>query len=284
MEPRLSGARLRWVDLGAGAGVIAVRLPASLAAPHRLRFKNSGRFYSSNSRGKYEMDTHELRIAFTASEQLPVRPRWMHEAAMAGAHGENMPFRINADPYAVISVIPLGFFRELRDLAITPELALPPVKPSGAMSWMLTLEGVLMHTPVGEQGSVRSCALTHRSGRADAAWTIDGEREVRQGEIRRLIWPAGFEPGVIDRARSTAAKLGPFGVEAPWVVFVSVAGIAGHELVLGNYETSEPAWRAAATLPELVVDQIDAETLAPIFRSFWRLFGQERPANWSASA
>ena len=283
VEPRLSGARLRWIDLGNGTGVLAIRLPASLAAPHRIRFKNSGRFYSRNSRGKYEMDTHELRLAFTASEQLPVRLRGLHEAATAGARGENMPFRMNANPHVVISVMPLGFFRELRDLAITPELALAPVEPGGAMISLLTLEGALIHTPIGDQSSVRSYALTHGSGRIDAAWTIGGERHIGQGEPHRLVWPAKFESGVIDMACSAATKLGTFGVEAPWVVFISVAGIARYKLMLGNHETSEPAWRTAAKLPDLVLDRISAETLVPVFRSFWRLFGQERPANWSAS-
>lgn len=39
-----------------------------------------------------------------------------------------------------------------------------------------------MHTPIGAQRSVRSYALTHRAGRVDAAWTIGGERELRQGK------------------------------------------------------------------------------------------------------
>lgn len=82
-------------------------------------------------------------------------------------------------------------------------------------------------------------------------------------------------------AGSTAAKLRPFGVEGPWAVLVSVAGVAGYELVLGGAETSDPAWQPTATLREIVVDQLTPDTLLPIFAAFWRVFGHERPGNWS---
>lgn len=82
------------------------------------------------------MDTHELRLAFTASQPAASRAlREMHRTAIAGAQGEAMPFQVNEEPYAVISVIPLGFFREGRDLPITPGSALAPVKPAGPISW-----------------------------------------------------------------------------------------------------------------------------------------------------
>lgn len=284
IEPRIA-ARVQWVPISSGAGAIVIRMPASLAAPHRVKFKNSGRFYTRNSRGKYEMDTHELRHAFTAAEEMPARIRALHDDAVAGAYGSNMPFRVEPDPMAVVSVIPLGFFRELRDLDVTRDNALVPVCTSGSLNWMHTLEGILFHTPLNENPNpsggmdlVRSYARTHRRGRVDAAWTIGGKRDLGQGPTR-LVWPHYFEAGVMDVTRSTSAKFGVLGVDGPWAVFVNVAGIKDFELALGNHDVSRPAWRDSAALPEIIVDQISAESLMPIFKAFWLLFGVQRPSD-----
>lgn len=277
IEPRISGLKMRWIKLTNNSkGVIVIRAPTSMAAPHRIRYRNWGRFYTRNSRGKYEMDTQELRLAFTASEQLPIRIRALHDEAVAAAQGTNMPFAVNAEPTAIVSVVPLGFFRELQDLDITPENALMHVNATSATDWMHTLEGVLLYAPITADNTVRSYALTHRRGRVDAAWTIGGEREFGQRVTRRLVWPRNFESGLLDVTRSTVAKLQPFGIEGPWVVLSTITGIEGFELVLGDHEVSKPAWRHAAALPEIVADRLDGVSLAPILKSFWLLFGQVR--------
>ncbi|WP_024927423.1 MULTISPECIES: AlbA family DNA-binding domain-containing protein [unclassified Mesorhizobium] len=284
VEPRLTGLRMRWISLASGLRVLIVRVPASLSAPHRVVFKNSGRFFSRNSGGKYEMDTHELRHAFTISEQLPTRLRAFHVEAVAAAQGVNMPFRLNPEPMAVASVVPLSILRERQNLDITPETALAPVKPSGTLEWMFTLDGLLLHTPLNENtkpetnfNAVRSYALTHWQGRTDVAWTLGGERQIDRGAPRLLVWPHRFEAGLIDVVVSTMAKLRSFAIEGPWVVFVSISGIEEAELVLGDRDTSEPAWREGATLPEVVADHLDESALLPIFKAFWLLFGVPRP-------
>jgi predicted HTH transcriptional regulator len=50
IEPRLS-VRVHWILLSNGRGALVIRVPGSLAAPHRVIFKNSGRFFNRNSRG-----------------------------------------------------------------------------------------------------------------------------------------------------------------------------------------------------------------------------------------
>jgi len=52
------------------------------------------------------MDAQELRIAFTQSEQLPQRIRQLHADAVAAAGGRDMPFALDDEPAAVVSIIP----------------------------------------------------------------------------------------------------------------------------------------------------------------------------------
>ena len=277
VEPRIHGVRSRWLALTPSLGFLIMRIPASMAAPHRVRFKNSGRFFSRNSRGKYEMDTHELRQAFTASEQLPAKFRTLHAAAVSAAKGNDMPFALVPEPAAIVSILPLGLFRESRDLDLTSERALAPCSATGAPNYMYTLEGMLLHAPISATNTVASYALTHREGRADAAWTIGRTMDVDDGRPRKLVWHKRFQTGLLETLRDSCRKLGSFGIEGPWVILVSVTGIADHRLILPYDNFSAPAWRDAATLPDAIIELPSEASLKPLLDGFWRLFGEPRP-------
>ena len=227
VAPRLVGVRTHWIPL-AESGVIFMRVPASINAPHRIIFKNSGRFWSRNSRGNYEMDVHELRHAFTQSEQLPQRFRQLHVDAIAAAQGVDMPFAVEQSPTAVISVAPLALFREAQSIHITRNEAVAPVRATGYSAIDL-IEGVLLHAAIdAKTGTVSSYALTHRTGRTDAAWVIGGIRTRDNGEEIRVVWPGIFERGLCEMATSTQSRLHPFGIEGPWVILITVFGVKGY--------------------------------------------------------
>lgn len=279
IEPRMPGVRLRWIDCGDGRGVMLIRVPASSIAPHRVIFARSNRFYGRKSNGKYEMDTQELRDAFTASEALPARLRALHVEAVDRAVRGELPVGLGDDPKAILSLIPVTLFREARDLEITPENALAAHKPSGHLEAIRMIDGVLLHTNPGESGAVRSYAITYRQGRVEMVWTIGRIVNELRKEETPLIWPKRFEDGVLDAAISGAAKLAPFGVEGPWLVMVTVTGIKDYLLVLNQHYASQPAWLREATLPPLMIEQMSRAALLPIMRSFWLAFGEERPAD-----
>lgn len=277
VTPRMIGVRMRWVPLANGSGVLVIRIPAGLAAPHRVTFQNNNRFYTRNNAGKYEMDVHDLRHAFTESDGLPRRFRQLHAEAIERANGIETPISISEKPTAVVSVMPLGLFREEREIPITRDHALAPIEPDGISSLEM-IEGVMLHTPADpETGSVRSFAITYRNGRTDVAWTIGDRRQLQDGREYDLVWPGSFERGLLDAAHSPLARLAQFGIEGPWVVLVSVFRTAGHIMLLGDGYPTNPAYKDQALLGELRVERVDEEALLPIAKNFWLLFGQLRP-------
>ena len=173
----------------------------------------------------------------------------------------------------------MTYFRESRDLDITPENALAPIKPSGYMDSVEMIEGVLLHTNPSESGAVRSYAITHRQGRIDVVWTIGRVvHELRKDEAP-IVWPKRFEDGVLEAAISGVARLQPFGIEGPWTVHASLTGIRNYHLVVNNEYWSDPAWRDRVTLPSLRVEMMNRAALIPLLRSFWLAFGIRRPEN-----
>ena len=79
LAPRLSGFRLRAVPVEGGVVVLA-RIERSLAGPHQVTFQGSGRFYSRNSAGKYQMDVGEIGRAFRGLAELPRTLRQLHQS------------------------------------------------------------------------------------------------------------------------------------------------------------------------------------------------------------
>jgi hypothetical protein len=282
VEPRLIGVRTKWVRLDNGRGVLVLRIPGSLSAPHRVTFRNGARFYGRNSRGKYELDVHDLRHAFTESAQLPQQFRQLHAEAIAASQGVDMPFAIDQAPTAVISVAPLGLFREERRIAVTRENAVVPVRVGG-FTTLDTIEGVLMHAPVGEDGRVGSYALTYRTGRTDSAFVIGGVRQ-NNGEEWRTVWPTTFEQGLQRMTNATQMQLRQHGIEGPWVILTSIVGAKGFRMIVGDGYPTPVAFRNNVLLGQHIVERIDNETLMPIAEAFWLLFGVHRPNNRALGA
>lgn len=271
VDPRLNGVRMEWIPLDAPRGAIIIRIPASFAAPHRVSYRGSSRFYSRNSRGKYPMDTHELRIAFAESERLPRKIREVHDVAVAMARGKDMPTSV-LEPAAVVSTIPVGFFREVRDLALTAQNVQFPIGSSGGpIDLIPTLEGLFVSTPITTETGVRSFSLTHWTGRIDTAWEIGG---VHLDGSRR-VYHERFERNLVEAASSAVRCLQNHGIEGPWVIQTTIVGARGFQFQ--NRHAPHPCWRDIGPLGDLRVDQANEQTLMPHLKAFWLLFGLQRP-------
>jgi hypothetical protein len=280
LDPRISGLGFHWLTNAKGSGFLVIRVPASFAAPHRVTHGGSSRFYGRGSNGKYPMDTYDLRLAFTASEGLPSRLRALHEAARASASGVEFPFKVTeSGPYVVISVMPLALFREKISLPVDQSSAVPPARRGGGWNFLRNLDGMLCYVAQYADGTVRSYSMLHSSGRLDAAWQV-GERDLLNGvKNARLIWADYFEKGLVELALAARSRLAVVGVEGPWAVFVTIENTKGYSLELRNYDRSRPSWLSSAKLPELIVDQISADSLRPLADQFWLAFGVERPGS-----
>ena len=285
VEPRIAGLRSHWVKLPSGRVILILRIPVSAAAPHRVILGGHNRFYARNSCGKHQMDTHDLRLAFTAGDALPEKLRRLHDLAVeAAATGRNLPFPIHKFPTAVVSIIPFSFLREASDFEVTPETAVAPVRATDGLHAIHMIEGVLLHSPLNagspensNGNSVRTYALTHRRGRVDVAWTI-GRDQVFAGDMSALaVWPKRFEDGLDDAVRSSGLRLRDLGIEGPYLIQATVIGIEGSHLILDTHQSSEGTWRDHARLGEILAEDLRTVALDPLTSAFWLAFGLPRP-------
>ena len=61
------------------------------------------------------------------------------------------------------------------------------------------------------------------------------------------------------------------------MVLTTIVGVNGYQMIVGDGYSSKPAWRDAAALGALVVDQVNETNLMPTLNAFWLLFGWQRP-------
>lgn len=282
VQPRIAGLRSRWIACGERGHVLLIRVPASTIAPHRVIYKGDNSFYGRKSNGKYPMDTAELRDAFTASEALPARLRALHLETFDALRRDQLPIGIGDNPHAILSLIPTTYFRELRDLPITPENALAPFEPAGYIDAVPMIEGLFLHNIPDKPRAMNSFALTHRQGRIDTGWTLGRLDDPIYG-TGKFIAPDTFENGALDGAISGALRLQPHGVDGPWLLLITLSGIKDYQLGEGGKIHSPPAWRGELTLPPLMIETMNRAALLPIMRSFWLAFGVDRPTHWRAA-
>jgi Putative DNA-binding domain len=117
LEPRLPRIDIRSVSVGPGREVIVVRIPHSLAGPHRVSFNS--KFYGRNSAGRYELDVSELRAAFTGFDTLGEKiHRFRVDRVIKIADGET-PVSLQAGPTMALHLIPLSAFTTRRFIDIS---------------------------------------------------------------------------------------------------------------------------------------------------------------------
>lgn len=269
IDPRLSAFQMRVVSGGAGKSVIIARISASLGAPHRVSYRGSSRFYARNSRGKYKMDTHELRQAFAASEIMPRRLRDLHERTLGAARGEDMPVKLVEGPSALVTIAPMSIVREQVDISVPREDALLPPRVGGGLDILVGFEGTVVLTSMDrERTAAGAFSINHRTGFISAGWFIGRERD---GE--KIVWPKYFVEMLPGFVASALARLGQYGLSGPWIVMASVRDLSGYQLILQDNYRSESAWQANAYLGDLMFERLETDTLTPLTDGFLRIFG-----------
>ena len=274
LDPRLA-VRSHWIDEpnANGFGLLVIRVPASLSAPHRVKFKNNGRFWARLSRAKQEMDVNQLRDAFTAAAGLPSRLRSLHDIWTADAKLSH-PMMLVGGADAHFSIIPITILREQLDLSFNLNNSVHPPFIGGGFDCRHTLDGWLNSNVPVDDGGVYSYALTHRTGYMDASFHIGA---IHNGVGK--IYINDFEATLQSLVKEATEKLTSFGVEGPWAIFLTISRANGYSLELGllSYSSRPLSYPRDLTFPDLLIDAYDDNCLMPLLRLIWFAFGQERP-------
>lgn len=267
VKPRIPGIEFSVITCRTNNYVIILRIPRSWVQPHMVVFKNSSKFYSRNSAGKYQLDVGELRSAFALSESITDRIRNFRRERLSAIISDETPTPLHAGAKLVLHIIPLGAF-ELNS----------------------SLDVSLLN-----QGFPRS--LGTQNGSFYDRLNFDGRLIYQNTGTFAFTYLQAFKNGIIESVRSEAGNfknisyffqerevilslqnnfeyLNKNGVSPPVLIFLSLLGIRGYELEHPSirYVLSQHIDRDTLLIPEILIEDFECDLPAlmkPAFDAIW---------------
>ena len=287
IAPRISGIRVQPVVLSDDRWAVIVRVPNSLNRPHMVVFKNWSRFYSRNSAGKYQLDVHELKSAFLASESIAERIRQLRIERIDAILQGNTPEPLSGRSYLCIHMIPISAF----DLSFSFDIVRVQERgeslwPIGQHSWgpRVNFDGLLSVAPVSTGGALGYVQL-FRNGIVEA---VDCDRlaplEPHRQRSDKYIPSIAYERDIIRAVDDYTKFYRKYEMPTPVLVGVSVLNVKGFNMGTGRIDdVGRRIDRDHLILPDLLAESLDfdaASFLRPCFDQIWNACGYERSLNY----
>ena len=285
VDPRIPGLGSHGVPLGIGGHAIVMRIPASWQAPHRIVFRNSGRFWGRSSKGKHELDVRELRAAFLLNEATGDRIRSFRADRINKVMAGETPVPVDAGAKYVLHIIPLGALTSGAGLDIRwldgNRHRLP--RPGMGSDSRVNFDGLVAYqiTYPPRPGSVSTpCYIqAFRSGILE--WVNAGWLAPRPGEdSAQLIYPT-FEESVLEEMTRLLQVLRDGGVVPPLVCCLTLVGVKGYGLWL-DPSRRWPPWagqkvdREILLIPDVLIEGYEADlsrVMKSAFDAVWNAVG-----------
>lgn len=286
---RIPGLRFAQVVLPEGRAVLVARIPRSWAGPHMVIFGGASRFYSRNSRGKYQMDLIELRRAFAARETARDYIREFRMNRVQTVLQRMTPIPIPDGPCTILHVVPLAAAAHEATIDVSDFVPgdVPLAGPSSSRidQGRHNFDGYVSHPQADDSGVTPSYAQLFRDG------SIEG---VSASLIRKddddLVRSVLVESVMIRATRRYLTLERELSIDPPFIVMITLVGIQGFRIEPNTeggrmlYPSNRlPLDRNVLPLPEIVFEESEPNVpsaLRPAFDTLWQTGGWPRSLNY----
>ena len=286
LQPRLSGVRIRALALANGNHALLIRAPRSFAAPHMVRHQGVTRFCGRNSSGKYDLDVHELRSAFLASDTLSERLKTFRIERINRLLSGNAPVPLAGDHLLVFHLLPVVGARadtRLTTPSLQRLLSEHTPRPIASSGWTpsLNFDGVLIATNWQDR-LYHSYVQILRSGFLEAveALTLEPTPSQRAGQPPARIIPSiAWEKRIIAAVPSYLKALAELKLPPPYVASISLLNVRDYMMYVGpmyNNHGAKPVDRDHLLADEILIESVTESPdrlLRPLFDQIWNACG-----------
>ena len=284
VQPRLSGVRPHVVPLESGAHVLILRVQRSLNAPHMVRHRGIMRFCGRNSNGKYDLDVHELRSAFLASEGIAERLERFRGDRINKLASGTTPVPMSSEHLIVLHLLPVVSVRPEIRFTI-PELKLAAkdqqLRPIASSGWgpMCNIDGVI-YASSWKNRTYHSYVQLYRNGFLEAAdsYTLTANEN-------RIIPSIAWERYLLEVFRGYLKSLNDLKLDPPYAASISLLNVRDYSMHVGPTfsSTGGPINRDHLLTQEILIESLDEEpetVLRPLFDQVWNSCGWEQSINY----
>ena len=287
VEPRMIGIRIRAIPLAQGGNAIVVRIPKSWNPPHRVRARNTNRFYIRNSGGAHEASVEELRSLFNESQAMEDRVRSFRTERLAKISTGEGSMPIVGGGRLILHVVPLSAFGPTSNIDLERAYTLHnSFRPLGVhdMSPQFNFDGFI-NVRGGEQ--CHGYTQIFRRGIIEA--TKSGILREHNGIWRLPAKSLGDH--ILGCLPDYLEGMKQLEIPPPLVVMISLESVGRSRLSLDNWHDSfdeaPPFNTNDMLLPEVTISDYDTvqnyhRLMRPAFDALWNAAGFSRCTYFNA--
>ncbi|PZO44583.1 MAG: hypothetical protein DCF19_02220 [Pseudanabaena frigida] len=257
--------------------VLLIRIYKSWNKPHRVEYKNTHKFYSRHSAGKYLLDIEDLRNAFLSSNQITEKIRAfinIRNQAILDNEGIQPLEGKGKIAFYIIPIDSLISDRRINVFNLKTDL-FPPY--CNRWNSRINLEGYVNYSK-GNGGYCYSYVQIYRSGIIEAVFSLSERQDGKQ-----LIPSKTYEKEIINSTKKYLEILKSLEIFPPIVFGLSFINIRGYNLGVDINSEDIRYTKDILHLPETIINEYSDEIdrlLRDTFDSVWNAFGFEKSFNY----
>lgn len=278
IEPRISGMQIHGVKIANGRKVIIIRVPQSWQSPHRNR--QDRHFYARNSRGKFSMDTAQLRFAFNMHDSLYRRISEFRAQRLELIRRKSTPGTLSEGVKVIIHLVPLAALATARRLDLNGNLSLAdsffPMNSTGQLRQQLNIDGVISTSAID---SGKGYTQLFRNGIVEGISVFP-----TVGDGVKVVWTS-FESLVANSVKRYIRELRSLQFAGPICIMLSLCN--ADQSYLDSGATDREA-AAKLSIDNIQVPDIMLETderlddiLKELYEVVWNAYGRKRAPDLS---
>ncbi|WP_291171426.1 ATP-binding protein [Gimesia sp.] len=283
LEPRAS-IIIHSVDVGQKKAVLIIRIAKISIAPHRVIYKGSfGQFWARSSAGTYQMDTFDLRQAFTNSKNLEDQIEGFRTERIEAIAGNETLIPLSGSPKLICHLIPLGAFTseiELTPSEIKGQLAnLPLLHFTGGWSDKIQFDGLLVfdNSATLSSGYVK----VFRNGIIESVADDITQCNPLINAVQIPYFKHDYVKNIISTIPNYLKVYAALNVQLPVLCCLTLTGVKDMRIYYNGFQRSEsPVDSDIVKLEQIEITELSivdcASILRPAFDKLWNAAGQER--------
>ena len=281
VEPRIPGAQIKPIEGVESGSIVFIRIPKSWISPHMVTYKNSSRFYSRTSAGKYQLDVSEIRSAFSFSEELPNKIRRFRDERIARIIADETPVPLRPTGKIVLHLVPIDAFTSIRQIDLVSHYnILRGVTPLGATGHnsRYNIDGILNFNCDRDESNCNSYAQVFRNSIIE---TVSSDYD------NNIIPSQAYEEEIIQAFDKYIEITQQLECHFPYFILTTMVGVKGYEMGVGSssypHRFPRPIDRDVLLLPDVVIEDMETELtslLRDLFNAVWQAAGYPRSFNY----
>jgi hypothetical protein len=284
LEPRVAMS-IHAVDVSPGKSVLVIRIMRSPIGPHRVVYRGKqGPFWARHSSGTFELDTDDLRQAFTNSSSLEEKVKGFRTERIAAISKGDTPVKLTRAPKLVCHLIPSDAF--LSRISLTPDelegqlVNFPLFEFTSGWSRIVNLDGMVvadnLHSGLPAAGYVRVLRNGIIESVADEITT-----HYSMDSSKTTFFKHDYVKAIISRLPQYLRAYCNLNVTPPISFGLTLLGVKGMNIYYAGFERSpNPVDRDVVEIPAVEIQDLSeadcATLLKPVFDMVWNAAGQSR--------